>query len=149
MIWITKDNQMRVIDPNKLFLFEQDGWKHGISEEKREKARLGSLGKHRKPGVSEKIKATKEKKGLLKVSEETKMKISLGNKGKVHTQEQNQKNSEIHKGRVWMNKDNVEKKVFPENIEIMKNDGWIVGRIKFSEEMKKKSSESTKKNVGK
>ena len=91
LIVVSSGFKMRLIDPNSLKLFEQEGWVRGPSEEKREKARKASTGQHRKPGVSEKIRLSKIRLGSNKHSEETKRKIGLANSGKIHTEEQKQR----------------------------------------------------------
>lgn len=81
-------------------------------------------------------------------SDETKRKISIKNTGKRRTPEERKriadatraattpemrkKNSEFHKGSIWVNNGTHSKQVRPEQVNQFLANGWMRGRVKFS-----------------
>lgn len=82
-------------------------------------------------------------------SEEIKLKISQNRKGIKQSEEHRIKNSESKKGMIYIYKDNKAKKVYPDNLELFLNDGWIKGKLPMSEEtkLKIKMSNTNKCNI--
>lgn len=63
------------------------------------------------------------KLGKLPVSEDTRKKLSISNKKRIRTKEENAKHSEAIKGRHWLNNGVIE------TLEIKCPDGFVAGRL--------------------
>jgi hypothetical protein len=80
-----------------------------------------------------KVPWNKGKKGFFSHSEEHKRKMSIrsrGNKnslGKVYTEEEKKRKSELNLGLVWMNDGKRNYRIRPENVDMKKQQGLIIG----------------------
>jgi hypothetical protein len=80
-------------------------------------------------------------------SEETKQRISNAVKGVKQTDEHRVKNSESKKGMIYIHKNGIAKKVYPDKLEDFLTDGWIKGKLPMREETKQKIRESNRCNT--
>lgn len=82
----------------------------------------------------------------IKLSEETKQKMSASRIGHETAEDTKQKISQAHKGKKWMHKGNDYKQVVKEDVPKFLSNGWVFGGKPISEEQKKQISN---KNTGK
>ena len=146
-IWVNNGEEDRMIYPQDLFLYEDEGYvlgrKYRHSEET--KKRIGEYGRTRiiTDEFREKMKIsatnqvhTPEQIAKQKQTMKEYYKTHPGTfLGKHHTQEANQKNREAHIGRVFMNNGEIEKHVKPEEIQKYISEGFIKGRLKRNKQL--------------
>lgn len=147
-IWVNNGEEEKMIYPQDLFLYEDEGYilgrkyKHSeetkkrigeygrtriITDEFREKMRISARNQTHTPEQNAKI--SQLKKEYYKTHPGTFL-------GKHHTEEANQKNREAHIGRVPMNNGEVEKCVKPEEVQKYISEGFVKGRLKRNKQLK-------------
>lgn len=127
---VFKNQESRLIDPEALDRFEQEGWQRGVSPEVKQKLSTLWKGTHRDPEIVEKIRKTKLSRGC-RHSEETKKKISKANRGRKYDQEYRDRIQKQKSNTVWVSLENRTKLVKPEIAQQLLEQGWVYGRKSY------------------
>lgn len=141
---VFRNTECRLIDPDALQQFEQEGWKRGVPLELKQKLSSIWKGSHRDPEIVEKIQATKRLRGNTKHSEETKQKISKANKGRKYGKEYRDRIRTQKEGTIWIRNETTQKLVKKEKVNTYLEKGWFLGKFPKTKESREKSAIASK-----